>query len=168
MSAKTFWFLSALTSIYETMVRLAKGNESLLHPFVDSKGNFGKVYSRDMAIRDPEIIMPQIRKCVKTYFPAGYQLTEADMQEYQELFNFVTLSLDKNGEYVGCAHRHPPQQILTISASGSSWGFAPTAASAGDWRAVLHVQAVVVGTVDYHLRIYGMERGEQDAEIPSL
>ena len=36
-------------AIYETMVRLAKGNEALLHPFVDSKGNFGKVYSRDMA-----------------------------------------------------------------------------------------------------------------------
>ena len=36
-------------AIYETMVRLAKGNESLLPPFVDSKGNFGKVYSRDMA-----------------------------------------------------------------------------------------------------------------------
>ena len=36
-------------AIYETMVRLAKGNESLLHPFVDSKGNFGKVYSRDRA-----------------------------------------------------------------------------------------------------------------------
>ena len=36
-------------AIYETLVRLAKGNESLLHPFVDSKGNFGKVYSRDMA-----------------------------------------------------------------------------------------------------------------------
>ena len=31
------------------MVRLARGNETLLHPFVDSKGNFGKVYSRDMA-----------------------------------------------------------------------------------------------------------------------
>ena len=36
-------------AIYETMVRLAKDNETLLHPFVDSKGNFGKVYSRDMA-----------------------------------------------------------------------------------------------------------------------
>ena len=36
-------------AIYETMVRLAKGNETLMHPFVDSKGNFGKVYSRDMA-----------------------------------------------------------------------------------------------------------------------
>ena len=36
-------------AIYETMVRLSKGNEALLHPYVDSKGNFGKSYSRDMA-----------------------------------------------------------------------------------------------------------------------
>ena len=36
-------------SIYETMVRLTEGNGALLHPFVDSKGNFGKQYSRDMA-----------------------------------------------------------------------------------------------------------------------
>lgn len=36
-------------AIYDTMVRLARGNESLLLPYVDSKGNFGKVYSRDMA-----------------------------------------------------------------------------------------------------------------------
>ncbi|MBR4554346.1 MAG: topoisomerase IV [Ruminococcus sp.] len=36
-------------AIYETMVRLAKGNETLLHPYVMSKGNFGKAYSRDMA-----------------------------------------------------------------------------------------------------------------------
>ena len=35
-------------SIYETMVRLTRGNESLLHPFVDSKGSFGKQYSSDM------------------------------------------------------------------------------------------------------------------------
>ena len=36
-------------AIYETMVRLTKGNDALLHPFVDSKGNFAKHYSRDMA-----------------------------------------------------------------------------------------------------------------------
>lgn len=36
-------------AIYETMVRLTTGNAALLHPFVDSKGNFGKQYSRDMA-----------------------------------------------------------------------------------------------------------------------
>ena len=36
-------------AIYETMVRLTRGNEALLHPLIDSKGSFGKVYSRDMA-----------------------------------------------------------------------------------------------------------------------
>ena len=36
-------------AIYETMVRLTRANEALLHPFVDSKGSFGKQYSRDMA-----------------------------------------------------------------------------------------------------------------------
>lgn len=36
-------------AIYETMVRLTRGNDSLLHPLVDSKGNFAKHYSRDMA-----------------------------------------------------------------------------------------------------------------------
>ena len=36
-------------AIYDTMVRLARGNESLLGPYVSGKGNFGKAYSRDMA-----------------------------------------------------------------------------------------------------------------------
>jgi len=36
-------------AIYETLVRMSRGNETLLHPYVDSKGNFGKWYSRDMA-----------------------------------------------------------------------------------------------------------------------
>ncbi len=36
-------------TIYETMVRLTRGNDALLHPFIDSKGNFGKVYSSAMA-----------------------------------------------------------------------------------------------------------------------
>ena len=37
------------SAIYETMVRLTRGNEALLHPLVESQGNFGKQYSRDMA-----------------------------------------------------------------------------------------------------------------------
>ena len=50
-------------AIYETMVRLTKGYEALLHPFIDSKGNFGKVYSRDMAYaasRYTEVKLAQI------------------------------------------------------------------------------------------------------------
>ena len=41
------------SAIYDTMVRLSQGYEALLSPFVDSKGNFGKVYSRDMAYAAP-------------------------------------------------------------------------------------------------------------------
>lgn len=50
-------------AIYATMVRMTRGNEALLHPFVDSKGNFGKAYSRDMAFAAPrytEVKLEQI------------------------------------------------------------------------------------------------------------
>lgn len=40
-------------AIYETMVRLTRGNDALIHPFIDSKGNFGKRHSRDMAFAAP-------------------------------------------------------------------------------------------------------------------
>ena len=40
-------------AIYETLVRLSRGNGALLHPLIDSKGNFGKCYSRDMAFAAP-------------------------------------------------------------------------------------------------------------------
>ncbi len=40
-------------TIYDTMVRLTRGNEALLHPFIDSKGNMGKQYSRDMQYAAP-------------------------------------------------------------------------------------------------------------------
>ena len=61
-------------AIYETMVRLTTGNESLLHPFVDSKGGFGKQYSRDMAF-------------------AASRHTEAKLDTFcQEIFN----GIDKN------------------------------------------------------------------------
>jgi DNA gyrase subunit A len=61
-------------SIYETMVRLTRGNESLLHPFIDSKGSFGKQYSRDMAF-------------------AASRYTEAKLDPFcQEIFS----GIDKN------------------------------------------------------------------------
>lgn len=127
-----------------------------------------KLHYSPKSIQDREIIMPQIEKCVETYFPTGYTLTEEDMKEYNQLLNFVTLSLDKNGEYVGCAHRHPPEQTIVISEHGSTYGFMPWAADAGDWRIVLHVQAVVVGTIDYSIEVYGMEEGESDDQLPTL
>ena len=55
-------------AIYETMVRLTRGNEALLTPFVDSKGNFGKVYSRDMAYAAPRYTEAKLDKfCVELF-----------------------------------------------------------------------------------------------------
>ena len=48
-------------AIYETMVRLTRGNESLLHPFVDSKGSFGKQYSSDMKFAASRASAPYLR-----------------------------------------------------------------------------------------------------------
>ena len=59
------------SSIYETMVRLTRGHEALLHPFIDSKGSFGKHYSRDMAY-------------------AASRYTEAKLDEFcRELFSGI-------------------------------------------------------------------------------
>ena len=55
-------------AIYETMVRLARGNGALLAPFVDSKGNFGKVYSRDMSYAAPRYTEAKLAPICKELF----------------------------------------------------------------------------------------------------
>ncbi|ODU57828.1 MAG: topoisomerase IV [Clostridium sp. SCN 57-10] len=55
-------------AIYETMVRLSRGNQSLLVPFVDSKGNFGKVYSRDMSYADARYTEAKLDKICNEVF----------------------------------------------------------------------------------------------------
>ncbi len=55
-------------AIYETMVRLTKGNGALLHPFVDSKGNFGKQFSRDMHFAAPRYTEVKLDKICEELF----------------------------------------------------------------------------------------------------
>lgn len=55
-------------AIYETMVRLTRGNECLLHPFVDSKGNFAKQYSRDMAFAASRYTEVKLEEFAKEIF----------------------------------------------------------------------------------------------------
>ncbi len=55
-------------SIYETMVRLTRGNEALLHPFIDSKGSFGKQYSRNMAYAAPRYTEVKLDKFCEELF----------------------------------------------------------------------------------------------------
>ena len=55
-------------AIYDTMVRLARGYEALLHPYVDSKGNFGKAYSRDMAWAAPRYTEAKLETICRELF----------------------------------------------------------------------------------------------------
>lgn len=55
-------------AIYDTMVRLSRGYEALLHPYVDSKGNFGKAYSRDMAWAAPRYTEAKLDGICREFF----------------------------------------------------------------------------------------------------
>ncbi len=55
-------------AIYETLVRLTRGNEALLHPYIDSKGNFGKQYSRDMQFAAPRYTEVRLEKICEEIF----------------------------------------------------------------------------------------------------
>ena len=55
-------------AIYETMVRMTEGNEALLHPYVESKGNMGKAYSRDMAYAAPRYTEAKLAPIAKELF----------------------------------------------------------------------------------------------------
>lgn len=55
-------------AIYDTMVRLARGNEALLHPYVDSKGNFGKIYSKNMAYAASRYTEAKLDPICKEFF----------------------------------------------------------------------------------------------------
>jgi len=55
-------------AIYDTLVRLSRGNGALLHPFIDSKGNFGKVFSRDMAYAASRYTEAKLEKICREIF----------------------------------------------------------------------------------------------------
>ncbi|NLI58907.1 MAG: topoisomerase IV [Clostridium sp.] len=55
-------------AIYETLVRLTRGNDALLHPYIDSKGNFGKYYSRDMKFAAPRYTEVKLEKICEELF----------------------------------------------------------------------------------------------------
>ena len=55
-------------TIYDTLVRISRGHEALLHPYIDSKGNFGKSYSRDMAYAAPRYTEVKLEKICEEIF----------------------------------------------------------------------------------------------------
>ena len=114
-------------------------------------------------ISDPDLVAREVQKGMDKNGWTGRKLFPADMDECKVLMNFVTFSLDHEGEYVGCAHRHDPEQVIVISEQGSSRGFFAHKAAKGNWRIVLNVQAAIPEhELTYHLTV-----GRADARAGS-
>lgn len=78
-------------AIYETMVRLSRGNEALLHPYIDSKGNFGKAYSRDMAYAAARYTEAKLAPIAKELFADIDSNTVDFMDNYDSTMKEPTL-----------------------------------------------------------------------------
>ncbi len=111
-------------------------------------------------VDDPVVILREVTACMEKYVAPADRPKEIRVEDFDKPVNFVTLSIDCGDEYIGCAHRHPPEGTIRIGAEDATFGFFRHPASAGAWRVVLNVHAVMAGTVDYHLTITGKEAGE--------
>lgn len=103
-------------------------------------------------IDDMDLAKRAARCSIGRYVPR-WQLPLYEERESEEikLVNLITLSLDCGGEYLGCAHRHAPEQEHVLSAQMSSTGFVRHAPRAGQYRAVLNVHSITSPQVAYRL-----------------
>ena len=110
-------------------------------------------------IEEPALVQREVEAGFARSGWVGRDLFPGDMDECKVLMNFVTFSLDSEGKYVGCAHRHDPEQVIVISEAGSTRGFFAQKAAKGRWRIVLNVQAVIPEhEITYELTAVGCER----------
>ncbi|MBQ6502790.1 MAG: hypothetical protein IJI57_02630 [Flexilinea sp.] len=112
-------------------------------------------------VTDENLSRQQIEAGIKRYIPENAREQWGQWEDYMPVLNFVTLSLDYEEEYVGCAHRHSPVQDHIISENYSSPGFFRHAILPGRWNCSLNCHAIVDQTVTYTLELYGAEENEE-------
>jgi hypothetical protein len=102
-----------------------------------------------------------IEEGLRRFVPEEYRESLEGLDQFlPSVTSLVTLSIDYGGRYLGCAHRHAPEQRHIVSAHFSSPGFLKQPVLAGDWRAVINVHSVVSRELRYRLRVLARERSE--------
>jgi hypothetical protein len=109
---------------------------------------------------DKALSLKYINAGMEKYAPEKYRSGYQNSEDFLPVLNLVTLSLDSPEGYLGCAHRHEPEQIHIISEKSSSPGFVPQKPVSGDWRAVVNVHAVVTETCTCRLKIFNTDGSE--------
>lgn len=115
-------------------------------------------------IEDKALARQAALASIGRYVPR-YQLPlySEEQIENLSLVNHLTLSLDYGQTYLGCAHRHKPEQSHEISEQFSSPGFHRMKPIAGDYQAVINVHSITSPQVHYHIKIEAMQEGEPHA-----
>jgi hypothetical protein len=99
---------------------------------------------------------------IEAYIPVEYR-EHCSLDDFlPSVVNLVTLSVNSPKQYLGCAHRHAPEQQHVISAEFSSPGFCRHSPDAGDWQAVINVHAVVSLELRYQLRIMAYQNEKEN------
>lgn len=105
-----------------------------------------------------EICIPQIGQALARYYdrypPAMQPMTA---EQFLPVKNLITLSLEREGIYLGNAHRWAPEQMHEITAERASLGFVPPQKLAGSWSGMLHLHEIISSRCTGTLRIEGTE-----------
>lgn len=148
--------------------------EMLLHP-IDSKTNISLPFLVEddyerleihfsytpKELEDKEQARKYIDEGMAKYAPGSYRAGYKNWEAYLPVYNLITLSLDSPDGYVGCAHRHNPEQIHILSKTASSPGFAAQEPVHGNWQAIINVHALVTDECTCTLKIFG----DSDTEV---
>ncbi len=102
-------------------------------------------------VEDITLSEQMIKQAIQDYIPEDQRDT-IHWRQCLPISNLVTISLDYEKAFIGCAHRHDPQQHHVISGTEASPGFNKQQIFPGQWRAVISLHSVSV-PVDYQLCI---------------
>lgn len=112
-------------------------------------------------LEDREQAKELMLMALKKYVPEQFRDQYGDWESYLPVSNLITLSIDCQDRYLGCAHRHDSEQRHIISADYASPGFYTQAVKKGLWRGVINIHSVVSDPVSCHLTIRGWEKEEK-------
>ncbi len=106
-------------------------------------------FSYDPKVLDDEGRAKELIEAARRAYGESGDLDPAAMA----LKNLLTLSLDGPSGFRGCAHRHPPRQLVTIGRTTATPGFIPGALEPGRWTATISVHLVVTDRCTFALRV---------------
>ncbi|MEI8378416.1 MAG: hypothetical protein WCF95_07760 [bacterium] len=111
-------------------------------------------------LKDKALSLEYINVGMKKYAPGDYRLGYKNSDEYLPVLSLITLSLDSPIGYIGCVHRHNPDQTHILSEKFSSPGFINQKPIKGTWQAVVNVHAVVTENCTCQIEVFGFGESE--------